>query len=817
MPHKTKWMGAAAWSAKEVRAGDRLPYLRLIDESTLLLRDGSVMTAIQVPGLLFETEDSEALNAHAATREVVLRSTLDARFVLYHHVIRRRVSVDLEAEFPDPISRHIDACWRDRLGSGQLFVNDQFITLIRRPARGKAGLVERVGRKFRRQDGDRLEPDPKDLRSLRAASQGLVAALSAYGATPLGEYTGPQGSTNSEMLELLSALYNGEMRPVRKPADDVDIGHMLPYRRVSFGLDAIETRGSGAPEFAAMLGMKDYPEATSPGLLDSLLRLPFEMVVSESYAPTERQTARERMDLAMRRLKSADEEAAAERADMLAARDALGNGAVGFGDHHLTVMVRERQLGQLDDAMAACAAALADTGAIAVREDTNLEPAFWGQFPGNEAYLVRRALISSANMASFGSLHGFALGQAQGNHWGEAVTLLETTSATPFFFNFHHGDLGNFSVIGPSGSGKTVVMNFLAAQAQKFSPRTILFDKDRGAELFVRGIGGRYDSIRSGEPTGFNPLALPDTPGNRAFLRDWLGVLLKAEGPEEEQTIAAAVDAAYANDASLRRLRHFRELLSGTRRPQPGDLADRLGAWIGAGEGPGGEHAWLFDNSEDRLDLGARVLGFDMTALLENPRLRTPTMMYLFHRIEERLDGKPTMILIDEGWKALDDEVFAARIRDWLKTLRKRNALVGFATQSARDALESRISTALVEQTATMVFMPNSRARPEDYCDGFGLTEHELALIRTLPAHSRCFLVRQPDASVVVRLDLSGAPEVLTLLSGRESSVRRLDLLREALGDAPSEWFPALTGTRWPGGANDAGEAGVEALRLAAE
>ena len=817
MPHKTKWMGAAAWSAKEARAGDRLPYLRLIDESTLLLRDGSVMTAIQVPGLLFETEDSEALNAHAATREVVLRSTLDARFVLYHHVIRRRVSVDLEAEFPDPISRHIDACWRDRLGSGQLFVNDQFITLIRRPARGKAGLVERVGKKFRRQDGDRLEPDPKDLRSLRAASQGLVAALSAYGATPLGEYTGPQGSTHSEMLELLSALYNGEMRPVRKPADDVDIGHMLPYRRVSFGLDAIETRGSGAPEFAAILGMKDYPEATSPGLLDSLLRLPFEMVVSESYAPTERQTARERMDLAIRRLKSADEEAAAERADMLAARDALGNGAVGFGDHHLTVMVRERQLGQLDDAMAACAAALADTGAIAVREDTNLEPAFWGQFPGNEAYLVRRALISSANMASFGSLHGFALGQAQGNHWGEAVTLLETTSATPFFFNFHHGDLGNFSVIGPSGSGKTVVMNFLAAQAQKFSPRTILFDKDRGAELFVRGIGGRYDSIRSGEPTGFNPLALPDTPGNRAFLRDWLGVLLKAEGPEEEQTIAAAVDAAYANDASLRRLRHFRELLSGTRRPQPGDLADRLGAWIGAGEGPGGEHAWLFDNSEDRLDLGARVLGFDMTALLENPRLRTPTMMYLFHRIEERLDGKPTMILIDEGWKALDDEVFAARIRDWLKTLRKRNALVGFATQSARDALESRISTALVEQTATMVFMPNSRARPEDYCDGFGLTAHELALIRTLPAHSRCFLVRQPDASVVVRLDLSGAPEVLTLLSGRESSVRRLDLLREALGDAPSEWFPALTGTRWPGGANDEGEAGVEALRLAAE
>ncbi|WP_271438277.1 VirB4 family type IV secretion/conjugal transfer ATPase [Pontixanthobacter luteolus] len=795
----SKWIGAAAWSAKEARAGDRLPYARLLDAGTMLLRDGSVMTAIQVPGLLFETEDSDALNAHAATREVMLRSTLDARFVMYHHVIRRRVEVELDADFEDPLSAHIDKRWKERLGHGSLFINDQFITLIRRPARGKAGLAERLAKMWNRKGQKEIEADPKDIRSLKAAATGLVASLGSYGAQMLDEYEGTSGGRNNELLELLSALYNGEMRPVRQPDAATDIGQMLPYRRASFGLDAMELRGSGDPDFSAILSLKDYPDATSPGLLDGLLRLPYEMIVTESYAPSERQTARERMDLSIRRLRSADEDAAAERADMIAARDELGTGSVSFGDHHLSVLVREKNLSRLDDATAACAAALADTGAIAVREDTNLEPAFWAQFPGNEQYIVRRAMISSANMASFGSLHGFALGQAAGNHWGDAVTLLETTSATPFFFNFHHGDLGNFSVIGPSGSGKTVVMNFLAAQAQKFAPRTILFDKDRGAELFVRGIGGRYDRINAGDPTGFNPLALPDTPTNRAFLRDWLGVLLNAEGPEELATISTAVDATYSNQPSLRRLRHFKELLAGSRRPQPGDLADRLSAWIGSSTGDGGEHGWLFDNDKDRLDLDQRVLGFDMTALLENPKLRTPTMMYLFHRIEERLDGHPTMILIDEGWKALDDEVFAARIRDWLKTLRKRNALVGFATQSARDALDSKIATALVEQTATMVFMPNSRARAEDYCDGFGLTDHELALIRSLPAHSRCFLVRQPDASVVVRLDLGNAPEVLTMLSGRESSVRRLDLLREAVGDEPSEWYPALTGHAWPG------------------
>jgi type IV secretion system protein VirB4 len=781
------------WGAKEVLAGDRLPYAGLVDDNVVRLRDGSVMLSLMVPGLAFETADSDELNAHVATREVLLRSSLDARFVLYHHVIRRRVEIEMAAQFDDPLAAHIDARWRARTGSGALFVNDQFITLVRRPARGKAGWADKLSRFMKNKGSENAEVDPGDVRALKAAASAMVASLGAYGARLLGDYDAPAGRC-SEVLELLSALYNGEMRPVRRPSDETDIGHMLPYRRVSFGMDALELRGATGGTFGSIVSLKDYPDSTAPGLTDALLRLPCELVLTETYAPADRQIARERIDLSIRRLRSADEEAVAERREMSAARDALGTGSVGFGDHHLSVLVRADSLDALDEVTAMCAASLADAGAVAVREEVNLEPAFWGQLPGNESFIVRRALISSANMACFGSLHGFAMGQASGNHWGDAVTLLSTTSATPFFFNFHQGDLGNFTVIGPSGSGKTVVMNFLAAQAQKFAPRTILFDKDRGAEVFLRGIGGTYSRVAAGHPTGFNPLALPDTAHNRAFLRDWLGVLLAAKGPEELATIASAVDAAYHNDPSLRRLSHFRELLAGARRPEPGDLASRLDAWL-----QGGEHGWLFDNQHDRLDLSQRVLGFDMTALLESPRLRTPVMMYLFHRIDERLDGEPTMILIDEGWKALDDEVFAARIRDWLKTLRKRNALVGFATQSARDALDSKIATALVEQTATMVFMPNSRARAEDYCEGFGLSQHELDVIRTLPAHSRCFLIRQSDSSVVVRLDLSGMPEVLTVLSGRESTVRKLDALRERYGDAPESWYPVLTGMQWPG------------------
>lgn len=779
-----RWKGPAAWGPREARAGDRLPYAAQLDDHMLALRDGAALCTLRIAGLPFETEDAGQLDHMLAVRDTMLRSVLDARFILYHHVVRRRVAISLPAEFPEPFSATIDAARQERLEHTPLFVNEQFLTIIRRPARGKAGLVERLSRRMARD----AEPDPKALRELEAAATALLAALEPYGARLLGLVEG-----HSEPLELFSAIYNGEWRPVALPDQDADLGHHIPYARVSFGVEAIETRRAGGRDFAGMLSLKDYPDATRAGMLDNLLRLPHEMVLTESFAPADRQGARERIDLAVRRLKSADEEALAERGQMMAARDALGAGQAGFGDHHLTVLVRETALDALERACAAAASALADIGIVAVREDTNLEPAFWAQFPGNEGYAVRRALISTGNAAGFLSLHGFPLGRAHANHWGDAVSVFETTSATPYFFNFHQGDLGNFTIIGPSGSGKTVVLNYLTAQAQKFSPRTILFDKDRGAEIFLRAMGAHYTRLVPGEPTGFNPLALPDSPVSRAFLRQFVGRLLAACDAGEESVIADAVDALYDHDPRFRRLRYMRELLAGGRRPEPGDLAARLAPWI-----LDGPSAWLFDNAEDKLDLGARVIGCDMTALLEDPALRTPALMYLFHRIDERLDGEPTMILIDEGWKALDDEVFAARIRDWLKTLRKRNAMVGFATQSARDALDSRIASAIVEQTATMIFTPNSRAKPEDYCDGFGLTSHELALIRALPANSRCFLVRHANDSMVVRLDLVANPEILTVLSGREASVRRLDMLRASLGDDPARWLPMLTGTSWP-------------------
>jgi len=772
--------------AREMPAGQHLPYARHVDDHTIETRDGMLMQMIHLRGLLFETADSEEINYRKRLRDAMLQAIGSSRFALYHHVVRRRIDVSLSSDHPDPFSRELDAVWRERLSAKRLYVNDLFLTLIRRPLQGRVGTFDRLGALFGRSNDESEAAAAYELRQLDVARDALLAALGSYAPKLLGVYETAQGPC-SELLEFLSALYNGEMRPVLMPVQD--LGAYLPYRRISFGQETVELGPSANLErgFVGMVSIKDYPGQTAPGMLDELLRMPFEITVSQSFGFVERQAALSRMNLALRRMRSAEDEAVSLRADLSSAKDEVAAGRAGFGEHHMTIAVRGDTPGEVDDGVAEAQAALADLGIITVREEIALEPAFWAQFPGNFKYIARRGMVSTGNFAGLASGHNFPLGQAEGNHWGEAVTLLETTAAGPYYFNFHQGDLGNFTVIGPSGSGKTVVLNFLLAQARKFRPRIIFFDKDRGAELFIRAIGGRYDLLRPGVPSGLNPLQLADEPVNRQFLTDWLALLAGGADIEDVARIKDAVDANFEQPIEHRRLRHLAELFRGAHRPTAGDLWSRLRPWWGDGE-----RAWLFDNERDQIDLSAEAVGFDITSILDDPTMRTPAMMYLFHRVEERLDGSAAIIVVDEGWKALDDDVFVRRIKDWEKTIRKRNGIVAFATQSAQDALESRIASAIIEQAATQIFMANPKARAADYIEGFGLTPHEFELIRTLPDNAHCFLVKHGAESVVARLNLTGEHRLLTILSGRERTVRLLDEIRAETGDDPEAWIPRL-------------------------
>ena len=775
---------------RETAVGTHLPYLAQMDDYTVLTREGHLLHVIALTGLPFETIGRAELEARLAVRDGMFQAIGSARFALYHHVVRREVVARIEGEFGDDFSAELDENWNALLASRRLYVNDLYLTLIVRPLSGRAGLAERVLGMFTGGPAPTDDDRGADRRLLVQASEQLMAALDAYRPSLLTAYEAEAGLA-SEQLAFFGELFNAVKNPALLPLGN--LGHAVARRTVAFGIDAVELGpfDGRAAEFAAILSVKDYPAATTAGMLDDIYRLPLSMVVTQSFAFVDRGVAQQRMDLLIRRMRAADDAAVSLRSELIAAKDNVAAGRAAFGEHHLTIMVRAESLEALDEAAGEIQAALSEAGFAVVREELGLEAAFWAQFPGNFGYIARKALVSTANFAGFASAHNFPVGQASGNHWGSAVTLFETTAAGPYFFNFHRGDLGNFTVIGPSGSGKTVVLAFLLAQARRFNPRIVFFDKDRGAEIFLRAIGGSYDALRPGVPTGMNPLALPDSPVNRRFLADWLTRLTQGDGPpldvEEQSWISEAIAAAMSGRPELRRLRHVAELFRGRGRASAGDLSARLAPWHSDGE-----FAWLFDNAEDRLDIDAATLGFDMTAILDQPALRAPTMLYLFHRVEERLDGQPTIIVVDEGWKALDDEVFVSRIRDWEKTIRKRGGIVGFATQSASDALDSKIASAIIEQAGTQIFMANSSAQAADYIGGFGLTEDEFEIIREMPETARAFLIKHGTDSVVVRLNLASQPELLTVLSGRERTVRMLDALREELGDSPQAWLPRL-------------------------
>jgi len=773
-------------AAREKAAGSHLPYARHVDGNTVLTRDGMLMQTIRLDGLLFETADTDELNYRASLRDAMLQTISTSRFAIYHHVIRRKAEVTLDARFPDEFSRKLDAAWRARLEGRQLYVNELFLTIVRRPVQGRMGIFGRLGDLLPRGKVERAAGLATEIRALDSATQALMAALGSYGPKLLTIHETETG-LRSEPLEFLSCLFNAEMRPMELPHSD--LGHHLPWRRVSFGQEAFELGAAGASsrKFGAIVSIKDYPSHTLPGMFDELYRMPFEMTVSQSFAFVEQGASLSRMNLALRRMRSAEDEAVSLRHELSHAKDDVAAGRAGFGEHHTTIALHAESLEALDTQVAEVTAVLADLGIVGVREDIALEPAFWAQFPANFKYIARKGLVSTANFAGLASLHNFPVGRPRGNHWGEAVTLFETTAAGPYFFSFHVNDLGNFTIIGPSGSGKTVVLNFLLAQARKFAPRIVFFDKDRGAELFIRAIGGQYDRLRPGSPSGLNPCQIEDTPANRQFLIEWLTLLAGGIDVAEAEIVKDAVDANFAQSPKRRRLRYLVELFRGGQRPHPGDLYSRMRSWWGEGE-----RAWLFDNEEDLTDLAEPTVGFDMTAILDDQAARTPALLYFFHRVEQRLDGSPAIIVVDEGWKALDDDVFVARIKDWEKTIRKRNGIVGFATQSAQDALESRIASAIIEQAATQIFMINPKARAEDYIDGFGLTPHEYELVRTLPDSSHCFLIKHGNHSVVARLNLSGEKDLLTILSGREETVRILDELMAHSGSAPAAWMDAL-------------------------
>ncbi len=778
--------GLGTPAQRETSLADFVPYTHHVDDTTIATRNGDLVTVLQLDdGFSFETADQAELNSLKQIRNDLWRG-LEHRVAIYHHILRRWAPTPPTGEFQG-FCNDLDQAWRQRLSDARLFLNQEYVTLVLRPWRGPIGWLDRI-RRLASAKVDRAAFETEQARTVGAlheTAEHVLKTLAAYGARRLGRYDTPTGP-RSEAMEMLHYLLNQKSRPLRVPTQPLH--DYLPCVRPFFGSESVELRGPARDDvtFGAMLSIKEYGPETSPGMLDPLLRLPHEFVLTQSFSGIERQSALDSLQRTQRVMVMSGDRALTQQEELTSAMDATAGGLITWGEHHLTLFVKGPTPAALDRAVTDATSELTMLGLQVLREDLTQEACYMAQLPGNFAYRARTAKMSSANFASFGSFHNFPAGRLEGNHWGPCVTVLETTSGTPHAFNLHHGDVGNFTLLGPTGKGKTVILGFLLAQAQRFKPRTVYFDKDRGAEIFLRAIGGHYSVLAHGTPTGLNPWQLSDTEINRGFLRELVACLVAEEHPltaEERLLIAQAVEENFHVPRPHRRLRVFQELLAGHELPGPNSLAARLAPWHSDGE-----RAWLFDNEHDQLSLDQGTIGLDLTTILDDPISRVPALMYLFHRVDALFTGAKTIVFLDEAWKALDDPAFAARIKDWLKTLRKRNGVLGLGAQSAGDLLKSGIADTLLEQCPTQLFLPNPKADSASYGDGCGLTREEVRLLRVLP--DRCFLIKHGLHSVVARLDLSGMDDLLAVLSGRTETVQLLDDLRAEVGDDPNAWLP---------------------------
>ncbi len=786
-------------------ASEFIPYSAQIDKHTVKLKSGDFIRVLKLNGIAHEASDIDDIAIWKEQLNNLLRSIARPNLCLWTNIIRREIDKFPGGEFKENFDKRLNEQYKKSVLESKTYINELYLTIVFRP---EANKVTGIFSKLERNKGVIKQKQRQFLESFTDLTTNIISALNRYEPRLLGVYE-RNNKWCSEILEFLDYLVNVEWTPrylPRKPVNEA-----LARSRIFFGKEAFEIRGVSDRKIGASLGILEYPEETDAGLINSLLSAPFPFILSQSFAFISRPVAVALLKKNQRTMRQ-DGDLATSQIDQLdIALDDTVSGRIVWGHHHLNLTLFADNAEELRNSLSSAQSELADCGIVVAREDNALAAAFWSQLPGNTQYRPRPALINSLNFAGFSSFHNYPTGYISGNQWGDAVTEFKTTSQAPYFFNFHepkdsqkslvehegveseheHEDksgqkvLGNTTIIGPAGSGKTVVQGFLMSQSQKYNPTQVIFDKDRGLEIFVRARNGVYLPLITGKRTGFNPFQMPATTKNLNFLVSLVKKLCGGSFTHaQEKEIEVAVLGVMNLSPESRKLSACLDFLDPVVENSP---YERLQKWC-----HDGMLSWVFDNNTDELSFeNNSTFGFDVTEFLDNDEIRTPIIMYLFHRIDELLDGRPLQIFLDEFWKLLFDSYFEDFALNKQKVIRKQNGIMVYGTQSASDVLNSKIAPALIEQCATFIFMPNPKARKEDYIDGFHLSEREFQLIKNeiLPG-SRRFLIKQGKESVVAELDLHGLDDELAIISGTTENVHLVTDIIKEVGDSPDKWVP---------------------------
>lgn len=523
---------------------------------------------------------------------------------------------------------------------------------------------------------------------------------------------------------------------------------------VPFYLDALLADEPLAGGLAPRLGehhlrvvsVKGFPTSTWPGLLDDLNRLGFAyrwstrfLCLDKSQAEGELTRLRRqwfakrkgvltllRESVFQQESPLVDSDADNKAADADAALQELGSDEVAFGYVTATVVVMDADASTADEKLRAIERAIQGRGFVTITETLNAVDAWLSSLPGHAYANVRQPLISTLNLAHLMPVSAVWAGPERNAHFdAPPLIVTRTEGATPFRLVTHVGDVGHTLVVGPTGMGKSVLLATLMLQFRRYAnSRLFIFDKGGSARATVLGLGGDHYDLGQAGAIAFQPLARIDEEGMRSWAAEWLAGLLLHEGvtvtPEVKDAIWSALNSLASAPIEQRTLTGLCVLL------QSNPLRQALQPYT-----LGGPFGRLLDAESDRLAL-SDVQCFEMETLMHSPSAVLPVLSYLFKRLEERFDGSPTMLILDEAWVFLDDPAFAGRIREWLKTLRKRNVSVIFATQSLADIQRSTIAPAIIESCPSRIFLPNPQAvEPQlrKIYEGFGLNARQIQLI----------------------------------------------------------------------------------------
>jgi len=696
------------------RLADFLPWAALVGPGVIVNKDGSFQRTARFRGPDLDSAVAAELVAVAGRINNAFRR-LGSGWSIFVEAQRSEAATYPDSPFPDAASGLVEEERKaDFEEAGIHFVSDYFLTILYLPPAEDAARAETWLYEGREQTG----VDPHEvMRGFIDRTDRVLALLDGF--MPECGWL-----DDTETLTYLHSTVSTKRHRVRVPETPVYLDALLADQPLTGGLEP-----RLGDQHLRVLTVIGFPTATTPGLLDDLNRLAFpyrwstRAILLDKTDATKLLTKIRRQWFAKRKSIAAilkevltneasalvDTDASNKAADADLALQELGADVAGMAYVTATIVVWDADPRLADEKLRLVEKVIQGRDFTAMVEGVNAVDAWLGSLPGHAYANVRQPPISTLNLAHMIPLSAVWAGPERDEHLGSPPLLYgKTEGSTPFRLSLHVGDVGHTLVVGPTGAGKSVLLALMALQFRRYANSQVFaFDFGGSIRAASLAMGGDWHDLGGGLTEGddfsvsLQPLARIDDTYERAWAADWIVAILTREAiqitPEVKEHIWTALTSLASAPIGERTITGLSVLL------QSNDLKQALRPFC-----VGGAYGRLLDAEAEHLG-SAAVQAFEIEGLI-GTGAAPAVLSYLFHRIGDRLDGRPTLLIIDEGWLALDDEGFAGQLREWLKTLRKKNASVIFATQSLSDIDNSSIAPAIIESCPTRLLLPNERA-----------------------------------------------------------------------------------------------------------